>query len=118
MLGDDSFPKLVCEECTGELVMVAKFREKCAMSTAALGQLTKQIHRSSTTILKLISPQMETIEEDPKTNDDSIRSDTIEPIEYDDDNVEYVIIDSGQDFGEGNEIINETIEKEQVNIQH
>lgn len=121
MLSENSYPKLVCEECTGELVMVAKFREKCAMSMAALNQLTKRNNKKSTTIIKLVNPSNESNDDKTDTNsaatavtelDVQGKSETfIEPIEYDDDeNVEYVIFDSSQDFEE-NDNAGDYIEK-------
>lgn len=37
----DGHPKLICEECFSELLMVAKFREKCAMAEKTLQWLIK-----------------------------------------------------------------------------
>lgn len=37
----DGHPKLICEECFSELLMVAKFREKCAMAEKRLQWLIK-----------------------------------------------------------------------------
>lgn len=121
MLNDESYPKLVCEECTGELVMVAKFREKCAMSTAALGQLIKQLNTKSTTIMKIIDSKSEHIAnrrsnaESSRTATESRKEAIDEPIEYDDENVEYVIFDSSHDFDEDNEINNRTDENISLN---
>lgn len=105
-------PNLVCEECTGELIMVAKFREKCQMSTTALNELNKQLGQKSKTIdLNLISTQNSLIIEDPGTealldlDTENIKN---ENIEYDDENVEYVIFDSIQDLIEENEVIDKT----------
>lgn len=115
-------PNLVCEECTGELVMVAKFREKCQMSTTALNELNKQLSQKSKIInLKLISTQNSLIiEEDPGTEvlldtdtennkNENITDNFSESI--DDENVEYVIFDSSQDLIEENEVIEKTDEQ-------
>lgn len=108
-------PNLVCEECAGELIMVAKFREKCQMSTTALNELNKQLDKKTKTInCKLIGTQNSLIIGDPETevlmdadtetiNTKNITDDFSESI-YDE-NVEYVIFDSSQDLIEENEVI-------------
>lgn len=121
MLNKDDSPKLVCEECTGELVMVAKFREKCAMSSAALTQLTKQINKKSTAVVR-ITDTLEVMREDaPEMNKGSSKDaaeiktehsnadNSREQIENDDCNIEYVIFDPTHDFEENDEIADETI---------
>lgn len=113
--GAKDCPHLVCEECTGELVMVAKFREKCQMSTMALNELNERLGQKSKTInLKLISTQNSLILEDPgaevllETDTENINT---ESIHYDDENVEYVIFDSSQDLIEENDVIEKTDEQ-------
>lgn len=122
--GTKDGPNLVCEECTGELVMVAKFREKCQMSTTALNELTKQLGQKTKTInLKLISTQNSLIIEDPgteillDTNTENIKNvNCIEDsVDYNDESVEYVIFDSSQDLIEENEEI-ERIDEQSIGL--
>lgn len=125
--GAKGCPNLVCEECTGELVMVAKFREKCQMSTTALNELTKQMGQKTKTInLKLISTQNSLIIEDPRTeilsdiNTENIRNEncTENSVDYNDESVEYVIFDSSQDLIEENEEIEKTDEQSIVSDEN
>lgn len=114
-------PNLVCEECLGELIMFAKFREKCQMSTTALNELNKQLGQKSKTInLKLISTQNSLIIEENSRTEVLLDIDT-ENIKnrnitdnfsesIDDENVDYVIFDSSQDLIEENEVIEKTDE--------
>lgn len=37
----EKFPKLICEECCAELIVVAKFREKCSMAEETLKNLIR-----------------------------------------------------------------------------
>lgn len=95
--------------------MVAKFREKCQMSTTALNELNKQLGQKSKTInLNLISTHNSLIIEDPGTEvllDTDTENIKNENIEYDDENVEYVIFDSSQDLIEENEVIDKIDEQ-------
>lgn len=80
---DICYPKQLCEDCTTELVMVAKFREKCSMSTVALDQLKRQIGKLSKS--KQTSNDVDT--KHPDTNTGS----HFENFDYCEGNVEYVI---------------------------
>lgn len=82
---DNTHPKKLCEECTTELVMVAKFREKCDMSAVALDQLRKQIN-------KIDKSTEETVVNEH--NDETF----YENVEYSEENVEYVIYDTTADL--------------------
>lgn len=88
MTNDISDPKQLCEDCITELVMVAKFLQKCTDSTVALDQLKRQIGK-----LKQIPIQL-----DITTAIDSKDVDTDLYYENFDENVEYVIYDSTTDL--------------------
>lgn len=79
--------------------MVAKFREKCCMSSVALEQLMHQI-------TKLNKPENDPSDRETKTRvEENINSETLyESIEYADENVEYVIYETGTDFIDESEI--------------
>lgn len=83
MSDDISDPKQLCEDCTTELVMVAKFLQKCNDSTVALDQLRRQIG-------KLNKSQQTPIQLDITVVDSK---DDLYYENYDE-NVEYVIYDS------------------------
>lgn len=88
---DISDPKQLCEDCTTELVMVAKFFQKCNDSTVALDQLKRQIN-------KLNKTKQTPIRLDITTVVDSKDADTDLYYESFDENVEYVIYDSSTDI--------------------
>lgn len=90
---DISDPKQLCEDCTTELVMVAKFLQKCNDSTVALDQLKRQIG-------KLNKSKQTPIRLDITTVGDSQDPDTDLYYENFDENVEYVIYDSSADIVE------------------
>lgn len=83
-------PKKLCEECTTELVMVAKFREKCDMSAVALEQLRKQMIKIDKSSGEGISTTLVNAE----LNDETF----YENVEYSEENVEYVIYDTTADL--------------------
>lgn len=88
---DISDPKQLCEDCTTELVMVAKFFQKCNDSTSALDQLKRQIGKMNKTKQTPIRLDITTIV-------DSKDADTDLHYESFDENVEYVIYDSSMDI--------------------
>lgn len=92
---DDDLPKKLCDDCTTELVMVAKFHEKCEMSAAALDQIRRQIDRQSKSKDNLSTYQ--------HTETDSNADTFYEHLEYTEDNVEYVIYDASADLIEEND---------------
>lgn len=116
----DYYPKLICEECTTELVLVAKFREKCAISSVTLDHLSKQMEQKAQTEPKdtAINPNTEkqwtkTNQSKTKTNESKQNSQSnneifYENLEYVDDNVEYVIFDNNSDFIEEIHVLHET----------
>lgn len=108
MTNDISYPKQLCEDCTTELVMVAKFLQKCSNSTAALDQLKRQIGKLSKS--KQMPVQMSVTNViDPKeadTNTDLY----YENFDYCEENVEYVIYDSSADIIEETDISNKSNE--------
>lgn len=108
MTNDISYPKQLCEDCTTELVMVAKFLQKCSNSTAALDHLKRQIGKLSKS--KQMPVQMSVTNViDPKdadTNTDLY----YENFDYCEENVEYVIYDSSADIIEETDISNKSNE--------
>lgn len=83
----------MCEDCTTELVMVAKFREKCGMADIALEQLKKQInkiHRSETVERLQVEADIGNVDEPEQNSSEQF----FESVEYAEENVEYVIYDS------------------------
>lgn len=94
-------PEKLCEDCTTELVMVAKFREKCNMSSVALEQLKRQINKDVS--IYEDSRFQETInssEHSSNANGEAF----YENVEYAEDNVEYVIYDTSSELIEDIEI--------------
>lgn len=81
----------MCEDCTAELVMVAKFREKCDMSAVALDRLRQQIN-------KICKPVTINHENTDAKDSDSNSNQYYDQLEYTEENVEYVIYDSGTEF--------------------
>lgn len=92
MSNEDSHPKKLCDDCTTELVMVAKFREKCDISAAALDQLKRQMNKEH--------KSEEIVSTDAETNHDAF----YESLEYTEENVEYVIYDTTADLIEETDI--------------
>lgn len=96
---EKQFPALICEDCTTELVLVAKFREKCAMSSAALLELTEQIEQESQSNAKakcVLIRHVSKANQPNRTIDatSSSNGDEIFLVDgYDDDDVEYVVLD-------------------------
>lgn len=88
---DISGPKQLCEDCTTELVMVAKFLQKCNDSTVALDQLKRQIG-------KLNKSKQTPIQLDITAVVDVKDADAELYYENFDENVEYVIYDSSTDI--------------------
>lgn len=89
-------PRKLCENCTAELVMVAEFREKCAMSAVALDQLRRQMNR----INKVEEFEEVHVQADLE-NDKELEPNSeplYENIEYSEENVEYVIYDTSADL--------------------
>lgn len=102
MTSGSGYPKKLCEICTTELVMIAKFREKCEISANALDQINRQINRMNNAEENEIEDGIETVdvgngdEREPKGCGNS---DTFyENIEYAEENVEYVIYDTNAEF--------------------
>lgn len=116
----DYYPKLICEECTTELVLVAKFREKCAISSATLDQLSKQMEQKARIEPKDNGINHNTEKHCTKTNQSKAKINEskqnsqnnheifYENLEYVEDNVEYVIFDNNSDFIEEIHVLNET----------
>lgn len=91
MTSDISDPKQLCEDCTTELVMVAKFLQKCNDSTVALDQLKRQIGKMNKS--KQVPIQLSvTAAMDAKDTDTDLYYENF------DENVEYVIYDSTTDI--------------------
>lgn len=91
MTSDISDPKQLCEDCTTELVMVAKFLQKCNDSTVALDQLKRQIGKMNKS--KQVPIQLSvTAAMDAKDTDTDLYYENF------DENVEYVIYDSATDI--------------------
>lgn len=91
MTNDISDPKQLCEDCTTELVMVAKFLQKCNDSTVALDQLKRQIG-------KLNKSKKLPIKMNGTTTTNSKDADTENYYENFDENIEYIIYDSTTDI--------------------
>lgn len=98
---DDGSSSKICELCTAELVMVAKFHEKCEISANALDQIKRQISKMGQ-------------ERKPSANSNN---DTFYEhiVEYAEENVEYVIYDTSTDFID--EIQDSTENKEEDSLQ-
>lgn len=102
MSSSNTNPTKLCEDCTTELVMVAKFREKCAMSADALDELKRQMSRINK-VDDLEEIHVQTDMEDDK--DIQPNSDQFyENIEYSEENVEFVIYDTSADLIEETDI--------------
>lgn len=99
----------LCEECTKELLMVAKFREKCEMSTVALDQLKLQINKMSK-VEESERMRVETVNSEENSNSDSDSETVYENIEYTDENIEYVIYDTNNEFMDASDVTVETHE--------
>lgn len=111
MLNDSEFecPTFICEECVTELVMVAKFREKCNMSEAALKGLITSSIKATKGHIKLDKIAVNksgtlSIIEAVKQNDSSEMTDMkyenieyVVPGTYEEENVEYMIIDNNDE---------------------
>lgn len=81
IMPDGIDPKLICEECASELILVAKFHEKCKSATETLSQLKEsnepKCHNDSLPAnVQIISGQTENIdemfEEDQLIDDDNV----------------------------------------------
>lgn len=136
MANDSNYPRFICEECTTELVMVAKFHEKCELSMVALNKLTKQISKAKNVFIKTsktpnnaVAEQVTIIENKPNDiKSSSVDSEDVieyqlkdvqdnvefqlESQEYSTDsyaenNFEYVIFDETEDVIEESELVNE-----------
>lgn len=95
MINSNSFPNKLCEDCFTELVMFAKFREKCGMSAAALDQLRRQITKlEQNGKIHMEISHFGGIKE-CEQNSNSVTF--YENIEYAEENVEYVIYDANAD---------------------
>ncbi|XP_031626180.1 zinc finger protein 84-like [Contarinia nasturtii] len=93
MLGVDSHPRKLCEECTQELIMVARFREKCEISTEALNQIKRKINKQFDESEQVDIGTVGINEQEELSNTNSNNETLYENIEYAEDNVEYVIYD-------------------------
>lgn len=93
---DDNDPKQLCDQCTTDLVMVAKFREKCGMSEIALEQLKSQAIKRNEV------DQSETNTVNAKDSEQNNDDQFFENVEYAEENVEYIIYDS--DFIEESDV--------------
>lgn len=107
----DSYPQKLCEICTTELVMIAKFREKWEMSTNVLNQIKRQISKIQTEVQNNESLQIEPADLAINSKDKS-KSDTFyENIEYVEDNgIEYVIYDTNADFID--EVVEDSVQRD------
>lgn len=99
----------MCEDCTMELVMVAKFLEKCTMSTVALDQLKQQIVKLNES--KHVPVQMNTLNTTIHSKDADLY---YESIDYCDENVEYVTYESATDIIEEANIFDQSHETQQT----
>lgn len=97
MLSNNSHPKQLCEDCTTELVMVAKFREKCGMSTAALEQLKRKIN-------KMKKDDSDRTQAASKSEQNYSTDAFYESIDVADENVEYIIYDAITETAEESDI--------------
>lgn len=110
MSNDNSHPNKLCDDCTTELVMVAKFREKCDMSAAALDQLKRQINRKN---------KSEEISSTSHTDTDTNNDEFYENLEYTEENVEYVIYDTTADLIEETDVQDrsqDTVQSDEVEM--
>lgn len=80
--------------------MVANFREKCCVSAVALEQLMQQINKNHKT-----EENERNYKETETVTEETCNSEPLyESIEYVDENVEYVLYDTGTDFANENDI--------------
>lgn len=107
-------PKKLCEDCTTELVMVAKFREKCEMSTVALEQLKKQVNRMDKNE-PFVRFKIDTVVENTNTTETELNSgeQLFESVEYAEENVEYIIYD--EDYIDENDVHDKLQDDSQTN---
>ncbi|EDW67156.1 zinc finger protein 3 [Drosophila virilis] len=82
----DAYPKYLCQECTKELLISAKFREKCAATEQALKQRTlerlkDEAPASAITVLAGEELVVDDYEEDTMNADDIITFDPSEHVE-------------------------------------
>lgn len=118
LTNDISYPTQLCEDCTTELVMVAKFLEKCSISSVALEQLKRQIGklRKSSSRTKQVPAQtnLTNITTDSKDTNTELY---YENFDYCEENVEYVIYDSAQDIIEEADISDKSVDLAQDIIE-
>lgn len=114
MTNDNGHPKKLCEDCTTELVMVAKFREKCEMSSIALEQLKKQVNRMDTNE-PFVRFKIDTVVENTNTSETGLNSgeQLFESVEYAEENVEYIIYD--EDYIDENDVHDKLQDDSQTN---
>lgn len=97
LAGVDSHPRKLCEDCTQELILVAKFREKCAQSVVALDQIKQKVNKQ-TNECEQVQIEIEACEMKEHEHSNSNSETLYENIEYAEENVEYVIYDTSTDF--------------------
>lgn len=114
MTNDNGHPKKLCEDCTTELVMVAKFREKCEMSSIALEQLKKQVNRMDKNE-PFVRFKIDTVVENTNTTETELNSgeQLFESVEYAEENVEYIIYDD--EYIDENDVHDKLQEDSQTN---
>lgn len=79
----EKFPKLICEECCAELIVVAKFREKCALSEEMLTSLIKDTGSGDT--------------RNPFTAKEMVADNSDHDVAY------YVVQEDGKDLADGSQ---------------
>lgn len=103
---DNSYPKQLCEDCTMELVMVAKFLEKCSASVVILDQIKQQIGES-------VQAPVQTSIPNPNTVNSKDADLYYENVDYCEENIEYVMYDSTTDIIEDADITDKSHETQQ-----
>lgn len=99
----DNYPKLICEECCAELIVVVRFREKCANAEEFLQNLLENRFMRQTNRTFIHLGQIETlIEPEEIIESDAINEDHL--VESFDDKIAYMIElndrDDDEPFGE------------------
>lgn len=97
---------------------MAKFREKCAISSAALLKLTKDIEWQTRATPKCVVIQQisKANASKPKVDEPNVMNSGEIYFGFDDDNVEYVVLESTEHSDDAN-IVEHNVEEQQVN-QH